>query len=74
MDYNELLLADSVLELASKIQLQKCKEFFRDQDRPDSSINEKRRAWFVEHPVEEFVPAALRQLRDVALIIRSQPA
>ncbi|MDN3920210.1 hypothetical protein [Roseateles violae] len=58
-DYLELLFAERVLAMATKL---------RSAAAPEAPA--ERSEWRKQHPVSEFVPVALARVREVAEIIR----
>jgi hypothetical protein len=70
MDYNELLFAAAVRELAGSIKHSNAGAYWESlADDPERTA--KRTAWLAEHPLTEFVPEALARIKQVAEIIRT---
>lgn len=69
MDYNELLFAAEVRELAGRIKNSKAGEYWASLE-GDSERNEKREEWLKAHPANEFIPEALSRIEETAEIIR----
>jgi hypothetical protein len=68
MDYQKLLLAAAVRDLAGGIKARESGKLWRSLE-GDPDRNQKRDNWEAEHLVIEFVPEALRRLEEVAALI-----
>lgn len=67
LESNDLLLAAEILELASAIRKDEWIAFASAAGLDWALNTPAMKAWRESHPVSEFVPAALRQLEEVAL-------
>jgi hypothetical protein len=70
MDYQKLLFAAAVRDLASGIKNSEAGAYWqslRDVEDPDRDA--KRTEWVASHPLVEFVPEALRRIQEVADLI-----
>ena len=77
MDYNELLFAAAVRDLAQKLKADTWKVHRNNVD-PDVELDSAasqamHRDWMDENPTSKFVPEALKRIRDVADQIRELP-
>jgi hypothetical protein len=78
MDYNEMLLAAAVRDLAQKLKADTWKAHRNNVDPEveldDAASQAMYRDWMDKNPTSNFVPEALKRVRDVADQIRNLPA